>query len=88
VKRVTIKLAEESARWARIEAARRDISVSELIGHLVEESRRAEGAYEVAMREYLSRPAQPISAGGWWPKREEVHDRGGPALFGPSPSRY
>ena len=77
MKNVTVTLDEETARWARIEAARRDISVSKLIRSLLEESRRGDHAYEVAMREYLSRPAQPISAGGGYPTRDETHDRSG-----------
>ena len=74
---MTVTLDEDTARWARIEAARRDISVSKLIRNLLEESRRAEHAYDVAMREYLARPARPISSGGAYPARDEIHDRPG-----------
>lgn len=34
---VTVTLEEEVARWARIEAARRDTSVSRLLGELLKE---------------------------------------------------
>ena len=75
MKNVTVTLDEETARWARIEAARREMSVSKLIRNLLEESMRGNRAYEIAMREYLSRPARPISAGGGYPTRDEIHDR-------------
>src|SRR5437763_17153771 len=75
VRNVTVTLDEETARWARIEAARREMSVSRLIRNLLEESMRRNQAYEVAMREYLSRPARPISANASYPKRDEIHDR-------------
>ena len=40
LKNVTVTLDEETARWARVEAARRDTSVSRLLGHLLRRERR------------------------------------------------
>ena len=37
LRNVTVTLEEEAARWARIEAARRDTSVSRLLGELLRE---------------------------------------------------
>lgn len=37
LRNVTVTLDEEVARWARIEAARRDTSVSRLLGELLKE---------------------------------------------------
>jgi hypothetical protein len=37
LRNVTVTLEEEVARWARIEAARRDTSVSRLLGELLKE---------------------------------------------------
>jgi len=53
------------------------MSVSRLIRSLLEESMRQEHAYDVAMREYLSRPARALSEAGGYPARDEVHDRAG-----------
>jgi hypothetical protein len=44
LRNVTVTLEEDVARWARIEAARRDTSVSRLLGALLKERASAEGA--------------------------------------------
>jgi hypothetical protein len=44
LRNVTVTLEEEVARWARIEAARRDTSVSRLLGELLKERMSATGA--------------------------------------------
>lgn len=75
---VTITLDEETARWARIEAARRDMSVSKLVGELLREHMVGEQSYEDAMRAYLSAPPRRLKKrSGRYPKREELHDRAG-----------
>ena len=73
---VTIVLDEESARWIRVEAARRDTSVSRFLGELVARERaRAEG-YDAAMTRFLARLPRPLRApGAPLPTREEVHRR-------------
>ena len=77
MKNVTITLDEETARWARLEAAHRDISVSSLIRQLLRERMGGQAAYAGAMERYLSRPAGRISEGGQYPSRDDVHDRAG-----------
>ena len=73
---VTITLDEETARWARMEAARRDTSVSRLVGDVLREHMRAEEGYEAAMTEYLGRMAKPLRrTKSRYPKRDELHDR-------------
>jgi plasmid stability protein len=76
---VTITLDDETARWARIEAARRDTSVSRLIRDLLRTYMASERSYERAMEEYLAdRPSGAISRPGTvYPRREELHDRAG-----------
>ncbi len=44
LRNVTVTLEEDVARWARIEAARRDTSVSRLLGELLKERMSTEGA--------------------------------------------
>lgn len=43
LRNVTITLEEDVAQWARIEAARRDTSVSRLLGELLKERMSAQG---------------------------------------------
>ncbi len=75
---VTITLDEETARWARIEAARRDMSVSRLVGQLLREHMLFEQSYEEAMNSYLSRPGRRLRRRSTtrYPKRDELYDRG------------
>ena len=72
---VTVTLDEETARWARVEAAQRDISVSSLVRELLREHMGARESYAGAMERYLSR--DPRRSGGIRPSREELHDRAG-----------
>ncbi len=52
LRNVTVTLEEDVAQWARIEAARRDTSVSRMLGALLKERILAEGgsAAEAAAR--------------------------------------
>jgi hypothetical protein len=77
MKNVTITLDEETARWARIEAAHRDMSLSRLISELLHEHMRAQATYEDAMRRYLARSPVVLKDTGRYPTREELHDRAG-----------
>jgi hypothetical protein len=77
MKNVTVTLDEETARWARIEAAHRDISVSRLIRELLREHMRAQTTYEEAQRRYLARAPSALKDAGSYPSREELHDRAG-----------
>ncbi len=53
MKNVTITVEESALEWARIEAAKRNTSVSRLVGEMLAEKMRRDDAYEVAMREAL-----------------------------------
>ena len=64
MKNVTVSLDEETALWARLEAARRDISVSSLIRQLLTEHMGGRLAYEGAKVRYLSRGGAALSAKG------------------------
>lgn len=70
-------LDEETARWARLEAARRDMSVSRLLRELLKEHMVGQQVYERAMDSYLARPARRLKDRGEYPPREDVHDRAG-----------
>lgn len=76
MRNVTIVLDDETARWARIEAARQDTSVSKLVGAMLQERMRRQDAYERAKRSFLGRgpyrmgtPGQPL------PGRDEIYER-------------
>jgi hypothetical protein len=73
-KNITVTVDPEVARWARLEAARREISVSRLLGELLKQKMLEEDRYEAAMRRALSRKSLPKSDGRYL-TREEVHDR-------------
>jgi hypothetical protein len=71
---VTVSLDEEVALWARLEAARRDTSVSRLLGDLLKEQMSREKRYEKAMRSALAR--RPfLKSEGKYLGRDEVHER-------------
>jgi len=76
LRNVTVTLEEEVARWARLEAARRDTSVSRLLGEILKQ-RMSEGhEYRRAMRRALARKPFLKTAGRYL-SREEAHDRSG-----------
>ena len=76
LRNVTVTLEEDVARWARIEAARNDSSVSRLLGEILKERMLDNEAYRKAMRRALARKPFPKTAGRYL-SREEVHDRAG-----------
>jgi ferric-dicitrate binding protein FerR (iron transport regulator) len=53
MKNITITMEDDVAEWVRIEAAKRNASISRLIGEWVAEKMRHEDAYEQAMRASL-----------------------------------
>jgi len=64
----------DPACWARLEAARRDTSVSRLLGEILKEHMREKDEYQRALRRALGR--QPfLKTDGRYLSREEVHDR-------------
>lgn len=74
MKNVTVTMDDKVADWARMEAARRNTSVSRLLGEILAEKMRHDDAYERAMREALEFKSWGSSTGPY-PTREETHDR-------------
>jgi len=73
---VTVTLDPETASWARIEAARRNTSVSRMLGEILAREMRGDGAYSQAMKRYLGQePGAHPMAGPFRPSRAELHDR-------------
>jgi hypothetical protein len=73
VKNVTVTMEDQVADWARMEAARRNTSVSRLLGELLAEKMRHDDAYERALNDWLSRERSWNSGGGQYPKRDETY---------------
>jgi hypothetical protein len=78
LKNVTVTLDPETARWARIEAARRDTSVSRLLGEILRREMEGGQAYEQAMDRFLTQtPGVHRADGRALPSRDDLHDRSG-----------
>lgn len=76
MRNLTITVDEEVLRWAKVSAAKRDTSVSRMVGDLLKEKMQQEEHYELAMQDFLS--TSPVSlrkANRAYPTREELHDR-------------
>ena len=76
MRNVTVSLDEETARWARIEAACHDMSVSRFVGQVLRERMTTSDDFERARQSYLSRGAAPLGTRDVsLPGREEIHRR-------------
>ena len=75
MKNVTITLEDSVADWARIEAAKRNTSVSRLVGEMLAEKMRRDDAYEVAMREALKFAPWGQSDGPYLTRDEIYNER-------------
>jgi len=74
LRNVTVTLEESVARWARLEAARKDTSVSRLLAGVLNERMLEKDGYESAMRRALARKPF-LKTNARYLSREEVHDR-------------
>lgn len=80
VKKITIRVPEDVARWLKDKAAEADRSVSSWIRELLERTQR-EDEYEAAMKRFLARKPRKIEwPGGRRPTRDELYDRPGKNL--------
>lgn len=76
VKNMTITVDDDTARWARIEAARSETSVSRLVGNLLREHMMQQMGYEKAMEHYLSRSSRALKPSkANYPSRQELYER-------------
>lgn len=83
MRNITITLDDDTARWARMEAARQETSVSRFVRDLLRSSMLDQSTYEGAMASYQERGPRSLKASQSkpqmrnYPSREEMHDRGG-----------
>ncbi len=76
MKNITITLDEKTAAWARVAAAKRNVSLSRFLGELLRERMREARDYDEAMRRYFaSTLAIRRQPGEHYATREELHDR-------------
>ena len=76
MKNVTISLDEETAAWARIYAAKKNISLSRYVGELLHDSMRESREYEESMRDFLARkPVSLKKPGERYLNRDEANER-------------
>ncbi|HKX40826.1 MAG TPA: CopG family transcriptional regulator [Burkholderiaceae bacterium] len=73
MKNVTVTMEDSVADWARLEAARRNTSVSRLIGEMLAEKMRHDDAYERAMQDWLQRDVTYRSDGSPYLTRDEIY---------------
>ena len=74
LRNVTVTLEEDVALWARLEAARGDLSVSRLLGDILRERMLQQDGYERAMKRALARKPF-LKSEGRYLSRDEAHDR-------------
>lgn len=78
LRNVTVTLDEDTALWARLEAARRDTSMSRLLGEILRERMGQEDEYASARARYLAQaPEVHRRPGQRLPTRDELHERHG-----------
>ena len=77
MKNVTVTMEDRVADWARIEAARRNTSVSRLVGELLADKMRHDDSYERAMQEALAFRSFGVSSGPYL-SDDEMYDRSRP----------
>jgi hypothetical protein len=74
LKNVTVTLEDNVARWARVEAARNELSLSRFLAEILKERMLQAGEYAAAKRRALARKPY-LNTDGRYLTREEVHDR-------------
>lgn len=76
MKNVTITLDAKTAAWLRVHAAKRNMSVSRMVGEMLRERMREAHEYDDAMRRFLAKaPVRLKRAGKRYAARDELHDR-------------
>ncbi|WP_374667411.1 CopG family transcriptional regulator [Ramlibacter sp.] len=76
MKNVTITVEEPVLEWVRVEAAKRNSSVSRLVGDMLAEKMRHEDAYQRAFQAWLNDERSWRSDGKPYPRREDLYQRG------------
>ena len=75
MKKITVSMSEDLARWARGWAAENETSVSGLLSQLLQEKRERESRYQTAYQEFLAERPVALSDGSAYPSRESLYER-------------
>lgn len=75
MKNVTITMDDTVLEWARIEAARRNTSVSRLVGEMLAEKMRRTDAYQRAMHDWQTKDRLWVSDGQALSGRADLYGR-------------
>ncbi|MCP5197924.1 MAG: CopG family transcriptional regulator [Gammaproteobacteria bacterium] len=76
MKNVTVTLDDETALWVRVAAARRNTSVSKLLGEILAEQMHIDQGYEAAKQRFLSKEPEPLrSEPHPYPDRDTLYER-------------
>jgi len=70
MKNVTITVEDATLEWVRIEAAKRNTSVSRLVGEMLTDKMQHDDAYARAQREWVADTSSFSSGGKDYPRRE------------------
>ncbi len=70
MKNVTITVEDATLEWVRIEAAKRNTSVSRLVGEMLTEKMQFDDAYARAQRDWLADTSSFTSSGQTYPVRD------------------
>ena len=71
MKNVTITVEDATLEWVRIEAARRNTSVSRLVGEMLTEKMQHDDAYARAQRDWVADTSSFSSGGKAYPARSQ-----------------
>jgi len=76
MKNVTITLDEETAAWARVHAAEHGMSLSRMVGEMLQRQMREAREYDEAMQRFLAKKPRRLSQPGTrYPRREDLYAR-------------
>jgi hypothetical protein len=76
MKNITVTLDDETAAWARVHAAHKNLSLSRFLGELLHRTMKESHAYEEAMQRFLARGPFALTGDPEpYPKREDLYDR-------------
>ena len=75
MKNVTITVDDAALEWVRIEAAKRNTSVSKLVGEMLVEKMQRTDAYARAAHDWRTKDRLWASDGRAYPQRADLYDR-------------
>jgi len=76
MKNIMITLEDNITQWARALTAKKNTSLSRLLGKLLKEKMQQKEGYEIAMQQYLSTPATALkSTTENYPNRDSLYER-------------